>query len=68
MIAGTLRWKAPELLEGSFMLTSATDIYAYAIVCIEVFSMGELPWGCALDDEIRHNVLGNIFLCKCEQF
>ena len=40
------------------MLTPATDIYAYAIVCVEVLSMGELPWGCAADDEIRHNVLG----------
>jgi abelson tyrosine-protein kinase 1 len=58
IIAGTLRWKAPELLEGSCMLTPATDIYAYAIVCIEVLSMGELPWGCVPDDEIRHNVLG----------
>jgi hypothetical protein len=41
------------------MLTPATDIYAYSIVCIEVLSMGELPWGCAPDDEIRHNVFGN---------
>lgn len=40
------------------MLTPATDIYAYSIVCIEVLTMGELPWGCISDDEIRHNVLG----------
>ena len=60
--AGTLRWKAPELLEGSFMLTPGTDIYAYAIVCIEVLSMGELPWGCVSDDEIRHKVLGIFFV------
>lgn len=40
------------------MLTPSTDIYAFAIVCIEVLTMGELPWGCIPDDEIRQNVLG----------
>jgi len=59
---GTLRWKAPELLEGSCMLTPGTDVFAYAIVCIEVLTMGELPWGCISDDEIRYNVLGNDLL------
>jgi len=43
------------------MLTPSTDIYAFAIVCIEVLSMGELPWGCIPDDEIRQNVLGTTF-------
>ncbi|KAF9529086.1 hypothetical protein CPB83DRAFT_812894 [Crepidotus variabilis] len=57
MKTGTLRWKAPELLEGSGMLTPFTDIYAYGIVCIEILTMGEIPWGVAPDDDIRHNVL-----------
>ncbi len=43
------------------MLTPSTDIYAFAIVCTEVLSMGELPWGCIPDDEIRQNVLGMPF-------
>ncbi|CAA7262077.1 unnamed protein product [Cyclocybe aegerita] len=58
---GTLRWKAPELLDGSsYVLTSPIDIFAYAIVCIEVLTMGELPWGHMItDEEVRHNVLEN---------
>ncbi|KDR78325.1 hypothetical protein GALMADRAFT_245445 [Galerina marginata CBS 339.88] len=57
MQAGTLRWKAPELLDGTSSLTPATDIYAFAIVCIEVLTMGDLPWAHDDDDEVRHNVL-----------
>ncbi|KAJ3501789.1 hypothetical protein NLJ89_g9182 [Agrocybe chaxingu] len=58
---GTLRWKAPELLDGSsYVLTSPIDIFAYAIVCVEVLTMGELPWGHMItDEEVRHNVLEN---------
>ncbi|KAF9562878.1 hypothetical protein CPC08DRAFT_633569 [Agrocybe pediades] len=58
MQTGTLRWKAPELLDGSSgMLTTATDIYAYAIVCVEVLTMGNLPWAHDDDDDVRYNVL-----------
>ena len=57
-VAGTLRWKAPELLDGSGTLTPATDVYAYSIVCIEVLTMGDIPWGQKNDDDIRFNVLG----------
>ncbi|KIM41815.1 hypothetical protein M413DRAFT_138529 [Hebeloma cylindrosporum] len=57
MQTGTLRWKAPELLDGSSALTAATDIYAYAIVCIEVLTMGRLPWTHEDDDGVRYNVL-----------
>ena len=57
-VAGTLRWKAPELLDGTSSLTPATDVYAYAIVCIEVLTMGDLPWAHDDDDDVRHNVLG----------
>ncbi|PPQ73056.1 hypothetical protein CVT26_014648 [Gymnopilus dilepis] len=56
-VAGTLRWKAPELLDGTSSLTPATDVYAYAIVCIEVLTMGDLPWAHDDDDDVRHNVL-----------
>ncbi|KAF5329648.1 hypothetical protein D9619_008927 [Psilocybe cf. subviscida] len=55
--SGTLRWKAPELLRNSGMLTHWTDIFAFAIVCIEVLSMGELPWGTMNDDDVRSALL-----------
>ncbi|KAF9218645.1 hypothetical protein BS17DRAFT_720020, partial [Gyrodon lividus] len=46
---GTLRWKAPELLLGDNELTNAVDVYAFAICCVEILGMGDLPWG-MLDD------------------
>ncbi|KAG1729968.1 uncharacterized protein EDB91DRAFT_1310825 [Suillus paluster] len=42
---GTLRWKAPELLNGATKLTAATDVYAFSICCIEILGMGDLPYG-----------------------
>ncbi|KAF8999841.1 hypothetical protein BDQ17DRAFT_1360497 [Cyathus striatus] len=54
---GTLRWQAPELLLGHGELTSAVDIYAYAISCIEVLSFGQLPWPLSDDDAVRYLVL-----------
>ncbi|KAG1737996.1 hypothetical protein EDB19DRAFT_1715645 [Suillus lakei] len=42
---GTLRWQAPELLDGATKLTTATDVYAFSICCIEILGMGDLPYG-----------------------
>ncbi|OAX38567.1 hypothetical protein K503DRAFT_816887 [Rhizopogon vinicolor AM-OR11-026] len=42
---GTLRWQAPELLNGATKLTPATDVYAFAICCVEILGMGDLPYG-----------------------
>ncbi|KAG2124042.1 hypothetical protein DEU56DRAFT_744872 [Suillus clintonianus] len=42
---GTLRWQAPELLSGAPKLTTATDVYAFSICCIEILGMGDLPYG-----------------------
>lgn len=42
------------------MLTHWTDIFAFAIVCIEVLSMGELPWGTMNDEDVRSALLGTI--------
>jgi len=41
--AGTLRWQAPELLapesdDAAWANTAASDVYAYACVCYEIFS------------------------------
>jgi len=55
---GTLRWQAPELLAGTNAITSATDVYAYAITCVEVLNRGELPWRFTDDHTIRKLVLG----------
>ncbi|OJA20637.1 hypothetical protein AZE42_09915 [Rhizopogon vesiculosus] len=42
---GTLRWQAPELLNGATKLTPATDVYAFSICCVEILGMGDLPYG-----------------------
>ncbi|KAG5722263.1 Tyrosine-protein kinase [Termitomyces sp. T112] len=56
---GTLRWQAPELMSGEsqLALTSQMDVYAYAISCVEIVSMGKLPWPLADDEAVRHFVL-----------
>jgi serine/threonine protein kinase len=43
---GTLRWMAPELLDpdiSSYVLTTSTDVYALAMLFLEVLT-GELPF------------------------
>ena len=62
LVGGTLRWKAPELLEGASTLTQATDVYAFAILCIEVLGMGQVPWCLDDDESVRHFVLSKILL------
>ncbi|EAU87796.2 TKL/TKL-ccin protein kinase [Coprinopsis cinerea okayama7 len=55
---GTARWKAPELLTGvEGGLTPAIDVYAYAITCIEILSMGDIPWGSAEDSSLAYRVV-----------
>ncbi|KAK1225756.1 hypothetical protein PQX77_011299 [Marasmius sp. AFHP31] len=54
---GTLRWQAPELMGGLSQLTVEMDVYAFAITCIEVLSMGRMPWPLQDDDTVRHFVL-----------
>ncbi|ESK86494.1 hypothetical protein Moror_9860 [Moniliophthora roreri MCA 2997] len=56
---GTLRWQAPELMDGrsQSQLTVEMDVYAFAITCIEVLSMGRMPWPLVDDDAVRHFVL-----------
>ncbi|KAF8268212.1 kinase-like domain-containing protein, partial [Lactarius quietus] len=54
---GTLRWQAPELMEGAETLTTAMDVYAFAICCWEILNMGALPWPLMDDNAVRHFVL-----------
>ncbi|KAF7353961.1 Protein kinase domain-containing protein [Mycena venus] len=54
---GTLRWQPPELMLGSSELTPAMDVYSYAICCVEILSMGRLPWPLLTDEAVRNFVL-----------
>ncbi|KAF5362649.1 hypothetical protein D9758_009617 [Tetrapyrgos nigripes] len=54
---GTLRWQAPELMLGAIQFTVEMDVYAFSICCIEILSMGRLPWPLMDDDTVRHVVL-----------
>ncbi|KAJ3531793.1 hypothetical protein NMY22_g8005 [Coprinellus aureogranulatus] len=55
---GTMRWQAPEILTGEVEMTKETDVYAFAIACVEIVNLGKLPWGIMLEDEaIRQRVL-----------
>ncbi|KAH7920215.1 hypothetical protein BV22DRAFT_1098519 [Leucogyrophana mollusca] len=54
---GTLRWQAPELLEGDNRLTAAVDVYAFAICCVEILGMGDLPWALLDDTTVAHLVV-----------
>ncbi|KAI0270447.1 hypothetical protein BC834DRAFT_922465 [Gloeopeniophorella convolvens] len=54
---GTLRWQAPELMQGANVLTPEMDVYAFAISCVEVLTKGALPWPLMDDDAVRRFVL-----------
>ena len=63
-IDGTLRWQAPELLNGATTLTPATDVYAFSICCVEILGMGDLPYGHRDDNLVALLVLG-VYLTNC---
>ncbi|KAJ7772628.1 hypothetical protein DFH07DRAFT_167310 [Mycena maculata] len=54
---GTLRWQAPELMSGHCELTTAMDVYGYAMCCVEILSMGKVPWPLSNDDDVRYFVI-----------
>lgn len=55
---GTLRWQAPELMSGSLtQLTVEMDVYAFAICCTEVLSLGRMPWPFSSDDQVHNQVM-----------
>lgn len=58
---GTLRWQAPELMAGLSQLTTEMDVYAFAISCVEILSMGRMPWPLMDDDAVRHFVMSSSF-------
>ena len=54
---GTLRWQAPELMQGAQALTPEMDVYAFGICCVEILTKGALPWPLMDDDAVRRFVL-----------
>jgi len=56
-IGGTLRWQAPEVMQGLSELTPAVDVYAFAITCVEVLNMGQMPWSLVDDSAVQFIVL-----------
>lgn len=60
-IGGTLRWQSPEVMEGLSDLTHKVDVYAYAITCVEVLNMGQMPWSLTDDNAVQFIVLSTSF-------
>ncbi|KII83772.1 hypothetical protein PLICRDRAFT_95753 [Plicaturopsis crispa FD-325 SS-3] len=54
---GTLRWQAPEVLQGLNRLTTEVDVYAFAITCAEILTKGIVPWNLLNDDAVSRMVL-----------
>ncbi|KAH0826098.1 hypothetical protein J3R83DRAFT_5844 [Lanmaoa asiatica] len=52
-----IRWRAPEMLMGDDRPTNAADVYAFAMCCVEILGMGDLPWTTLDDKAIRELVL-----------
>ncbi|KAF8147822.1 hypothetical protein B0H34DRAFT_738281 [Crassisporium funariophilum] len=54
---GTLRWQSPELMAGQSQLTPEIDVWAFSICCVEILTMGRMPWPLMDDEAVRHFVL-----------
>ncbi|KAG6878245.1 hypothetical protein C0992_008377 [Termitomyces sp. T32_za158] len=52
-----LRWQAPELMAGDPVPTNKADVYAFAMCCVEILTMGSIPWPTMKDDDVRQYVL-----------
>ena len=55
---GTLRWQSPELMAGQSQLTREIDVWAFSMCCVEILTLGRIPWGPHSDDSVRHFILG----------
>lgn len=54
----SLRWQAPELMSNRSNPTKKADVYAFAMCCVEILTMGSIPWPGESDTLVRKNVLG----------
>lgn len=64
-IGGTLRWQPPEVMEGLSDLTPKVDVYAFAITCVEILNMGQMPWSLMDDSSVQFVVLSTL-VCYTE--
>lgn len=48
-------------MAGQSQLTAEMDVYAFAISCIEILTMGRVPWPLMDDSAVRHFVLRAYF-------
>jgi hypothetical protein len=44
-------------MAGESQLTQATDVWAFSISCVEILTMGRIPWPLHNDDSVRYFVL-----------
>ena len=44
-------------MQGAQALTPEMDVYAFSICCVEILTMGALPWPLMDDDAVRYFVL-----------
>ena len=44
-------------MAGESQLTQATDVWAFSMSCVEILTMGRVPWPNHNDDSVRHFVL-----------
>ena len=49
-------------MQGAQALTPQMDVYAFSICCVEILTMGALPWPLMDDDAVRHFVLSGYSL------
>ncbi|KAK7045071.1 Serine/threonine-protein kinase STY8 [Favolaschia claudopus] len=42
--SGSTRWMAPELFKPPFRSSTASDVWAFACVCCEIWTEGQHPW------------------------
>ncbi|THU93427.1 kinase-like protein [Dendrothele bispora CBS 962.96] len=51
------RWQSPELMAERSLLTKENDVYAFGITCVEILTMGSLPWPMIPDNLVRERVI-----------
>ncbi|KAF8066474.1 hypothetical protein FPV67DRAFT_1669970 [Lyophyllum atratum] len=52
-----VRWQAPELMGGRSLLSKKSDVYAFAMCCVEILTMGSIPWPTMNDDAVKEHVI-----------
>jgi len=71
---GALTWRAPETIlkrsktKQTVSCTNKIDIWSFGIIVWELFHVPDLPYGMALEDDIRKSILNaDLPIIKCEE-